>query len=250
MPFKEVYSVNFSNGNLIPQPNLNNWATMTLSDQIIADPEGIILECNRVDSNSPGNSSAYINFPDGMPTKTRLLMITTFDLPTADPDPGQWAVVLAVSPEINLSSPYTVDVTCQFNKVDNGVRLNTPKPGKVQLDTAAFLESPLDYSRYLVRPRTPVFTLKHSFCGGNLMEIVDNVQINHTASCGFLEIARHPHSLAEDHRVFSDSSLFSKFESNPQNAAIRALGVSVANTGIGKVSARVRTFSVWINESL
>lgn len=172
--------------------------------------------------------------------------------------PEPWAVVLNVSPTGDLLSDWMVNLTCQFNRNPqfNGVRLNTPTIqdiGALQTDKAAPLESPLDYGIYqggymafpngtdgVVDP--PIFSLEHSFCGWN-------AEANkHTPGSGSLKILRTWQSDVQDHRVFSNNAL----PSFPgQVESIGALGVSLVTlSGYGRMSVRLRTFSIWMNESV
>jgi hypothetical protein len=183
--------------------------------------------------------------------------------------PEPWAVVLRVSPVDGLlSEDSTVNVTCQFNRASNGVRLNTPRAGArgaLQTDKAQNLESPLDYgsyqSGYMARGNDlagqdpvpgergvpspgdpPVFTLGHSFCGWN-------AAIGHTPGNGSLVIAREE-SEVRDHRVYSSNSLISAGPAQTSETRIRALGISLATLhGYGWMSVRLRTFSLSFNDS-
>lgn len=169
--------------------------------------------------------------------------------------PEPWAVALNVSPTSDLLSDRMVNLTCQFNRTFDGVRLNTPKDpqglGALQVDKAACLESPLEYGPYqggymafpngtdgVVDP--PVFSLEHSFCGWNAMTN------GHTPGCGWLKIHRSWQPEVQDHRVFSSNALAS---SSAQT--IGALGISlVTQSGFGRIRVRLRTFSIWVNDSL
>jgi hypothetical protein len=172
--------------------------------------------------------------------------------------PEPWAVVLNVSPTSDLLSDWMVNLTCQFNRNPqfNGVRLNTPRVqdiGALQTDKAAPLESPLDYGIYqggymafpngtdgVVDP--PVFSLEHSFCGN---KAEDN---KHTPGSGSLKILRTWQSEVQDHRVFSNDALISY---PGQLTSIGALGVSLVTlSGYGRMSVRLRTFSIWVNDSV
>ena len=162
--------------------------------------------------------------------------------------PEPWAVALNVSAENPLPPIGMVNLTCQFNRQFDGVRVNTP--GNLQRDQAATLESPLNYGAYqggyvslpdgtdgVVDP--PVFTLEHSFCGWNF------AANGHTVGAGSLKISRAYAPLeAHDHRVYSSDALASA----PQPVtSIRALGTSLAAVGVGRMSVRLRTFSLWFN---
>lgn len=171
--------------------------------------------------------------------------------------PEPWVVALSVSPASDLLSDSMLVLTCQFNSRLNGVRLNTPRnaqgTGPLQTDTALCLETPLNYDIYqggymafpngtdgVVDP--PIFSLEHSFCGWNA------AANKHTPGCGWLKIYRSWQPEAQDHRVFSSDA----FTSSPgQVTAIGALGVSLVTlNGFGRMSVRLRTFSIWVNESL
>ena len=167
--------------------------------------------------------------------------------------PEPWAVALNIGVDGNFLSDTTLHMTCQFNRrPPTGVRLNTPSG--LQTDQANYLESPLNYKSYqggLISPfddrwiQPPVFSLAHSFCGiaGNDGEIL------HTSGSGFLKLTRIWPPELRDHRVYSSRSLTDDTEDII--TSIGALGVTVAtNTGVGRMSARLRSFSVWINEPL
>ena len=158
--------------------------------------------------------------------------------------PEPWAVALSVSRESAIpgsDANRTVNVTCQFHRLLNAVRLNTPFA--LQNDQAPALERPLEYGKYqggfIALPDgtdgeapPPLFTLEHSFCGVAAEDTQPGV--------GFLQIARtyHPRDL-RDHRVYSAKAI----------DAIGALGVSlVALTGVGKMRVRIRTFSILLSQ--
>ena len=246
-------------------------------------------------SSSLPKSSVFIKVPGrGLPLDTRLFMSITFDLPNAEeflpdnipvppvrplsgnlsgthgpfgggggiefPGPEPWAVVLSISPTSDLSSEYSVHTTCQFHKVFNCVRLNTPSSQgirRLQSDQAAPLESPLNYSSYRggytvlpngseIQTEPPLFTLSTSFCGW------DTIKLGHSVGCGFLKISRSWRPEVEDHRVFSNNSFIPILDpETPSRNAIRALGISVATQqGIGRMSARIRSFSLSFNNSI
>ena len=305
MPFdKQLYAVNFNNGNLQPHVNTNSWPDMvvTPSDPAIAEtsPHPLGLRLRIKPTEGTGASIDVVLLPPGgLDFDTRLLTRTTFDLPFAEGrrlDPGgpiegevepiarprddqsqtdaydqaggslasaipaqpvlsvpePWAVALNFS-RGKILSPADAIVTCQFRT--DGVRLNTPGPLQIdpatsQPDKASLLISPLDYRQFEERAhRLAHFTLEHSFCGYN-------AEANeHTAGCGFLTIAipvfqggTISEQVLRDHRVYTSNKLTSV---SPPITAIPSLGVSIATqTGIGNISVRLRSFSVWINEKL
>lgn len=318
MPFVEMYSVNFGNGNVHPHVDVNGWSDMALFPSTpdatadrSPDASGYNFRITRelsVPAGTSARNSAYVVPPaGGLSLDTRLLLRATFDRPSAEgfsladhgplggevepiaaaasakrasprgkaesrevsrtlsPGPSvadvsvpePWAVALSVSPTSDLLSDRMVNLTCQFNRVFDGVRLNTPKDpqgtGSLQADKAACLESPLDYGLYqggymafpngtdgVVDP--PIFSLEHSFCGWNA-ETND-----HTPGSGTLKIYRSWQPEVQDHRVFSSDAIASY---PGQVTAIGALGVSLVTlSGFGRMSVRLRTFSIWVNESV
>ncbi|HSE40821.1 MAG TPA: hypothetical protein VLH08_08650, partial [Acidobacteriota bacterium] len=101
MPFKEIYAVNFANGNLDPFSNLNNWPSMELSmatpanqAKWIPDWAGIMFQITRgpnTDNDTPpAISSVFVVPPVGsLSIESRILLRATFDKPLAegfDPD--------------------------------------------------------------------------------------------------------------------------------------------------------------------
>ena len=194
----------------------------------------------------------------GHPLGTRLILRVEFDSPHASPfphpekidplKPEAWAVVLKlkISRSPNDAQPdAVVAVTCQFNNKDNpngveGARLNTP--GAQQGGRVEPLDTPLDYAKYH-GPSPTLFVLEHAFCGiqAGLAPVpattTPNAPIGHSAGCGFLDIGGK-----KDLRVFSSTGL-----SKIATASIGALGVAVITlTGVGKISVRLRRFSVAI----
>jgi hypothetical protein len=232
---------------------------------------------------SNARSDIFIQFPKrGLPIDSRLSMSVTFDLPQAEgflPDgglvpinlpgispagpvsiPEPWGIGLSISPTSDLSSNYKVITTCQFHRVLNGIRLNTPTEqgvGTLQSDKATPLETPLNYSSYRggytvlpngreVQSEPPLFTLTFSFCGWG------TIANKHSVGCGFLKIAHSWKPEAEDHRVFSSNALIQVLDPVTFfRTEIRSLGISVGTVnGVGKISARMRSFSLSINESI
>jgi hypothetical protein len=174
-------------------------------------------------------------------------------IPASQLTPEPWAVVLNAGVDGNFLTATTVFVSCQFHRRGpSGVRLNTP--GSLQNDQANYLESPLNYKSYqggLIAPRDdrwiqpPLFSLAHSFCGigANQSEIL------HTSGSGFLKLTRIWPPELRDHRIYSCKSLTD--DSANMITSIGAVGISiVTNSGIGRLSARFRSFSVSINDPL
>lgn len=241
----------------------------------------------------PARNNLYLVPPGGLTLDHRFFLRVTFDLPLAEgfspagelepippmtlsPDvhgplegsielpgspggpsglsvPEPWAVVLSVSAATDLLGDRMVNLTCQFNRQFNGVRLNTPSDllgiGALQKDKAACLEMPLDYSSYqggymafpngtdgFVEP--PVFSLEHSFCGWNAGAN------GHTPGYGSLKIVRAKQFEVSDHRVFSSNALTAP----APVTSIGALGVSLVTlNGVGRMRVRLRTFTIWFN---
>ncbi|HSE41969.1 MAG TPA: hypothetical protein VLH08_14490, partial [Acidobacteriota bacterium] len=138
-----------------------------------------------------------------------------------------------------------------FNRLaPTGVRLNTPF--SLQSDQPAYLESPLNYKSYqggLLAPyddrwiAPPILSLAHSFCGIGANDIA------HTSGCGFLKLTRIWPPELRDHRVYSSNTLI--HQGSAAITSVGALGVSIATLrGEGRVSARLRSFSVSINHAL
>ena len=169
-------------------------------------------------------------------------------------------MVLTVSLDGGLAAgDHMVNVTCQFNRIFNGVRLNTP--GALQTDKASCLESPLNYSSYqggyTVLPNgrefhsePPVFALEASFCGWN------TAVRQHAVGSGALRIVRSWMEDRADHRVFSTDALNAVLPSTTLVTAaapvsIRGLGVQVVTVnGVGVMQARIRAFSLSLNHSI
>lgn len=267
-PFVEAYSVDFANGNRHPHVNLNGWPDMDFSPvtdadhaQRVSDPEGIVLALTRDWlARKTALNSVYVKLPasgkQSVLLESRLLMRVTFDVPQAKglqsppahgSTPEPWAVALNVSPVDAIPPPITVpatqmvNVTCQFHRKDqlSGVRLNTP--GALQPDGPAHLESPLNYGDYQASSIAPpaLFTLEHWFCGKGL---AGNKHI--PGGCS-LKISRGAQCEGIDQRVYSSDVLSAAAAST---STIGALGVSlVTKDGFGRISVRLRTFSIWIN---
>jgi hypothetical protein len=168
-----------------------------------------------------------------------------------------WAVTLNVGVDGDFIPDTTVHLTCQFNRrAPSGVRVNTPSALENNLPTeqADYLESPLNYSSYqggLIAPgddrwiQPPVFSLAHSFCGVG----ANANDIRHTSGTGFLKLTRISPPELRDHRVYTSSSLI--HDGTSEIRSIGALGISVVTgSGVGRLSARLRSFSVSINNPL
>ena len=305
MPFdRELYAVNFNNGNLTPHVNPNGWPAMVLfpaennqTAEISNDNLGLRLLIKPT-TDTGASIDVMVFPPGGVEINSRHLLRVTFDLPWAEgfplgtggPEDGvfepipslsdqssqvvgyesldqsaastvsgpqfttpeSWAVVLSFSPQDFLSSA-AANVTCQFNPA--GVRVNTPGPLQIvdpingSADRANVLIRPLDYHLFQERgDRVALFTLEHSFCGYNAEAI------GHTAGCGFLTVAIPvvPSSQAEevlqDHRVYTSDKLTSV---RPRISTVPTLGVSLGTqTGVGRMSVRLRSFAVWVNDPL
>ncbi|HKP68409.1 MAG TPA: hypothetical protein VJV05_03930 [Pyrinomonadaceae bacterium] len=275
MPFENVYRVNFANGNLQPDWNPIGWPRMKVTDPATAaaDPEGLKLSLVRRPTGpaDPLSTDVYVAPRGGLSLDARLLLRVGFDLPNAVParfprgvepiPPEPWAVTLWVSPTTQLASTTSLNVTCQFRTP--GIRLNTP--GSLQKDQGATSDAPLDYlsyqrhqarapgsNDYYIEVGPPVFTLEHSFCGWNARTN------GHTPGMGALEILRpwleHPpwsrNPKVKDHRVYSSTAMLPPGATTSIQDKIRALGVSIATiNGMGRMSARLRTFEIWVNVS-
>jgi hypothetical protein len=190
MPPVEVYSVDFSQGNLVPALDTNGWGAMKQGSsgpadfpESYGDSKGLNLSVYRAPgSTSPAENGVHLVFGDDvLKLATRLLTHVEFDRPNArseyvaqpsnavpptpapgSPTPEPWAIALSVSSgdENNVASGPFAAVTTQFIRKDGGgVRLNTPF--NEQGDKAAFLVTPLDYPAV----HQSVFRMEHSFCG-------------------------------------------------------------------------------------
>lgn len=241
MPKVPVYAVDFGNGNLSPSLDTHGWGAMKLGDSgpgsdtsSTNDPQGIGLSLTAAGAFS-GIGIFAVPGPGVLDLATRLLLEVQFDEPSATrpdpPAPGSpepWAVALSVEfgDERVLDAEPVVGVTCQFRP--NGVRLNTP--GHLEApDQAGMLITPLDYAAL-----TPGrFVLQHHFCGINAAR-------GYTIGYGSLTIG--PPIRKDDQRVYSNAGL-----STGQQTWIGALGVALVTIqGAGRISVRVRSFSVWI----
>ena len=240
MPIAQVYSVDFSNGNLAPALDPNGWGPMKLGNSgpvnnptSAPDPQGLNLSVSA--QGSPAAIGAYVVYGQGvLALESRLLMQVEFDRPNGVPaapptagNPEPWAVALNVKfgDETFVASEPMVTVTCQFNRQFNGVRLNTP--GHLEGDQAAILVSPLDYSQL-----TPGrYVLEHHFCGKKAAG-------RYSTGCGFLSVG--PPIKKNDQRLYSSSGL-----SGGQQTWIGALGVTLVTlTGSGQISVRLRSFAI------
>jgi hypothetical protein len=264
MPPVLIYSVDFSNGNLAPSVDTNNWGAMQIGNSGAGDkPEkyndskGLTLSVVRASATqNDANHSVYVLPATAIPVATRLLLHTEFDRPWAQqnyvplsPTNNQtqgsntttagspWAV--GIGPKFggvnDLPADKRIPVTCQFNNTSgNGVRLNTP--GHMQLDMSTPLATPLDYSNYWPANATNLFTLEQAYCGLN--SAAPPAGTGYVVGSGALTIgSKH------DQRVFSNPA-FSGAGAQPN---IDALGITlVTQKGIGQIQVRLRNFSISI----
>lgn len=267
MPFSEVYAVNFANGNFLPHVNLMSWPAMqrfpaadTQDVQQVADPDGLVLKISRTNPASAAVlNSVLVAPPGGLTPGVRIMTRVTFDLPFAagipNPNgggttfPEAWAVALANSQGVTLAEVEAVHLTCQFFRRGsrNGVRLNTPSG--IQKDQAALLVEPIDYNSFQGLPNpphgpannppglVPLFTLEHSFSDGR------DGGLSYLPGWGSLRIYRNPQYDKSDHRVYVTDDLIA--------GPLLAAGVTVVTlSALGRMQARLRTFSVLINTPL
>lgn len=240
MPSVQVYTVDFSGGNLAPSLDTNGWGAMKVGHSgpsnnptSSAEPQGLALEVSA--NGGPAAIGAYVVLGPGvLGLETRLLMQLEFDRPEGVPPsppsagvPEPWAVALNVKfgNENFVAAEPMIPVTCQFNRQFNGVRLNTP--GSQQTDPAAILVGPLNYSQL-----TPVrFFLEHYFCGKNAVG-------KHSIGYGMLSVG--PPIKRNDQRAYSNTAL-----SGGQQSWIGALGVTLVTlTGFGQIKVRLRNFTI------
>lgn len=240
MPSTQVYAVDFGQGNLAPSLDSNGWGAMKLGNSgaaanptTAADPQGLTLAVTA--TGTPAAIGAYIVLAaNALSLASRLLMRVEFDRPDAQHTPAAagvpepWAVALNVkfgNENFIANEPMTT-VTCQFNRQFNGVRLNTP--GHQEGDQAAVLVSPLNYPQ--LSPGR--FMLGHHFCGRNAAG-------RYSIGLGTLSIS--PPIGLDDERMYSSVGL-----SGGQQTWIGALGVTVVTlNGAGRITARLRSFTVW-----
>jgi hypothetical protein len=240
MPSVQVYTVDFSSGNLVPTLDANGWGAMKLGNSgpsnnptSSGEPQGLALTVSA--QGGPAANGAYVVFgPGALALETRLLMQVEFDrpniVPPASPNTGTpepWAVALNVKfgNENFVAAEPMVTVTCQFNRQLNGVRLNTP--GHQEGDQATILVSPLDYSQ--LSPGR--ILLEHHFCGKKAPG---------RYSIGYGSLSIGPPIKKNDQRVFSSTGL-----SGGQQSWIGALGVTLVTlTGVGQITVRLRNFSI------
>jgi hypothetical protein len=174
--------------------------------------------------------------------------------------PEPWAVSLNVKGGDGtlLAQKGVVHLTCQFNRIYNGVRLNTPS-GMEQsdFDQPIPIDSPLDYVRYQSQLPSwleglgldwlfaaPVFTLEHSFCGWGAL---DN---RHNAGAGSLTMRKANGAEKKDHRVYSSKAKIDAPLNTQDEPTVQSIGISVlTSSGVGRISARIRTFSLSFNHS-
>ena len=268
MPPVLVYSVDFSNGNLVPSLDTNGWGAMKTGNsgtpasnpESFSDSKGLTLGVYRDAATPAGqdatNSVYVLPGPNVLPVASRLLLRTEFDSPWARPTYAQltptnfqtqgsnttqagspWAVALNVKLGNQNDAPTDkkVTVTCQFNKVtSNGVRLNTP--GSVQGDMSTPLDTPLDYANYWPASATNLFSLESAFCG--IKTSPPPAGVGHCVQNGAMTIGNR-----RDQRVGSSVA----FSAAAAQTWIGALGiVLVTQTGVGQIMIRLRTFSVSI----
>lgn len=289
MPFKKIYAVKFWDGNpnLHPHVNERGWSDMKLGQsnaqgEWYPDASGMTFRATRGPSVSPNpppaRNQVFVKMPyGGIPLKTLIRLQLTFDTPLGEgfapdetlhptsypfnPDlsqPESWAIGLNVSPYGDLSSDFAnVNVTCQFNRSETvgGFMLNTP--GSLQGNAGTtLLRRPLDYSRYNPIHSWPVFILEHFFSGH-----VGAVKCGHTPPetkthttgsgyLGYYDPLEPTHPLEptlEDRRSYSSQVFLGTAPTGP----ISCLGATLVTLqGVGRVSARFRTFTVWISEPL
>ena len=267
MPPVLIYSVDFSNGNLVPSLDTNSWGAMQLGTsgagdkpEKYSDSKGLTLSIYRAPGTPAGhdvNHSVYV-LPGAnvVPVATRLLLRVEFDRPWAQqnyvpltPTNNQtlgsnttqagspWAV--GIGPKFGAVNDTPGDkripVTCQFNNVtSNGVRLNSP--GHLQGDMSTPLDSPLDYSNYWPANTTNLFTLEQTYCG--LKSSPPPGGNGYAVGSGALSIGNK-----KDQRVFSNAA----FSGAGAQTYIDALGVTlVTQTGFGQIMVRLRSFAVSI----
>ena len=233
MPRTQVYSVDFSHGNLIPAPDTHGWGPMKQGDSGPAHnpasspgPQGLTLSVTG--DGGPAANGVYAVPGEGvLPLESRLLVRAEFDMPEAEEESQVWAVALNLKfgSETFLVTEPMVTVTCQFRP--NGVRLNTP--GHLEGDQAAMLVTPLDYPT--LSPGR--FQLDHYFCGVNAAG---------RYSTGFGSLNIDPPIRKGDQRLYSSAGL-----SGGGQAWIGALGVTLVTLNLpGTMTARLRSFSVWM----
>lgn len=171
--------------------------------------------------------------------------------PISHPEP--WGVALNVSAEERVPSVGMMNATCQFHRLlkedAGGVRANTPN--WLQLDQAAYLESPLNYDNYNDPVyNVPLFTLEHSFCATN------SIVTGHAVGSCHLKITRTwPPPEVRDHRLYSSLPPWEprgQHDEEMRETRLRALGFTLAMTrnATGRARVRLRSFSVWINDPL
>lgn len=264
MPPVQTYAVDFSNGNLAPSLDVKGWGSMKQGMPIPSHPDnkalsypdlkGLGLAVYRA-STSPAAIPSMINVcvvpPAGaLPLATRLSVRAEFDLPYAQlahiPQPSSigpqppptgtdwptpWAVALLVRSggENDIATEPKIPLTCQFNRAQNAVRLNSPKPGSLQNDQPMSLDAPVNYSNYWTPPGNPPrFVMEFAFCGH------DAVTAGHSVGSGSLTIGTR-----RDQRVFSSTALSTGV------ASIGSLGVALVTlSGVGQIMIRLRSFSV------
>jgi hypothetical protein len=261
MPPREVYSVDFRNGNMNPVSSMS-WGELVSSESSNSPTEspptaqGLILRAARRQGDGPVSHSLYVLPPEGaVPFQSRLRMRVWFAEPYArpwpatplppkrpEPTPENWAVGLKLKLGGAVESDPFIAVTCQFSRRGaSGIRVNGF--GEDQADPAAYLDSPLDYQRYRAGcfgfGRAPEFMLEFNYCGMQAGPIsdppADPPQLGYAVGCASLSIADR-----SDHRPFSNRTL-----STGSHEWIGALGVSVATLhGVGQYQVVLRRFSV------
>ena len=241
MPGVQVYAVDFSQGELAPWLDTNNWGPMLLGTSSpgsnttsSAEPQGLGLSLVG-DGSAAAAIGAYVVLNQGqLDLATRLLLHVEFDRVSVNPPSGAgrpepWAVALNVKlgNETYVDNEAMVPVTCQFQPF--GVRLNTP--AHLEGDQPTPLLTPLDYGSMT----SDRFVMEHHFCGMNTTR-------GHSIGFGSLTVG--PPGQADkptDQRVYSSNRLSC---GRPQ-AWIGALGAALATVqGAGQISVRLRNFSI------
>jgi hypothetical protein len=267
MPPQEVYSVDFSNGNLTPVSSVS-WGDLVAGGSPdgtkSAEPvsRGLLLRAGRKTGDRGVSNSLYVLPPEGaLPFQSRLRMRVWFEQPYArvwpalPVPPGEregpvtqlenWAIGLKLkfgrAPDPD-DEPF-IAVTCQFNRRgdQSGIRVNGV--GDDQADLSPYLDSPLDYQKYRAAwfPfwRPPRFMLEFNHCGIQAGPAtnppMDPPQLGYAVGSASLSIGAR-----SDHRPFSNRAL-----STGEQDWIGALGVSLATIrGVGQYQVVLRRFTI------
>lgn len=175
MPFnRNLYAVNFANGNLKPHVNPNGWPDMkeiVPTDPLVEpqhavgesepDAEGLNLSIRRRPSFAGTMAySIFVAPPDGLTLDRRLLTRVTFDLPRAEQVPPDGGIVDGGGGAIERQQYQSQHATLEPAKLPSvpevwGVALSMGPADEITGDNAVFVSCQFHRQRKGVRLNTP-----------------------------------------------------------------------------------------------